>query len=204
LYIHTSLDELISQCQNPGTAQWEKGWREFLDRYKSGIYNSITKRCLSWNVPRLRSQLSDAVNDIFSEVLAILVKSLGDFKEVENEQKFIAWLNTICNRAASYYLRRQFIVYMSEVDPSEMHNILGDLNIDSRWEIYDHTVAALRELNSGKKRNLERDINLFHLYVWADFSDDMIQSIPCFNEIGHRVVDNVVNRMRNQLKKKIN
>ena len=129
----------------------------------------------------------------------ILCKSLGKFHEVENEQKFIVWLNTICNRAASHYLRKQFIELMSEVDPSEMHDIIGSINVDYRWEIYDHTVMILRESN-GKKRNLERDINIFHLYTWSDFSENMILFIPCFRDMGHRVVDNVVNRMRNQLK----
>ncbi|MEJ2052541.1 MAG: hypothetical protein P8X42_01360 [Calditrichaceae bacterium] len=188
-------------CTSQESARRESGWREFLDRYKAGIYNSITKRCLNWNVPRLRSQLSDVVNDIASEVFTILFKSLEQYQELENEQKFIAWLNTICNRAASHYLRRQFLEYMSDVDPSEMHSLLGDLSVDNRWEIYDNTVSRLRELNGGKKRNLERDINIFHLYVWSDFSDEMIQFNPCYKDIGHRVVDNVVNRMRNQLKK---
>ena len=48
--------------------------------------------------------------------------------------------------------------------------------------------------------NIERDINIFHLYTWADFSEEMILFNPCFQDIGHRVVDNVVNRMRSQLK----
>jgi len=201
--ISLSLSELIEVCQNPGSSNWESGWRDFLKCYKDGIYNSITKRCLSWNVPRLQNQLSDVVNDIASEVFIILCKSLGQYHEVENEQKFKVWLNTICNRAASHYLRRQFIEYMSEVDPSEMHDIIGDLNLDSRWEIYDHTVSILRKSN-GKKRNLERDINIFHLYVWADFSEQMILFNPCFSNVGHRVVDNVVNRMRHQLKNEKN
>jgi hypothetical protein len=197
--INRSLSELIEICQNPGSVYWESGWRDFLNRYKFGIYNSITKRCLGWNVPRLRNQLSDVVNDIASDVFIILCKSLGKFHEVENEQKFIVWLNTICNRAASHYLRKQFIELMSEVDPSEMHDIIGSINVDYWWEIYDHTVMILRESN-GKKRNLERDINIFHLYTWSDFSENMILFIPCFRDMGHRVVDNVVNRMRNQLK----
>lgn len=88
---------------------------------------------------------------------------------------------------------------MSEVDPSEMFDIIGGIDIDCQWEMYDHTVRQLRQSN-GKKRNLERDINIFHLYTMADFSEDMILSIPCFKDMGHRVVDNVVNRIRKILK----
>ena len=144
------------------------------------------------------------VNDIASEVFIILCKSLGQYQEVENEQKFIVWLNTICNRAASHYLKRQFIDSMSDIDPSEMHDLIGGLDIDGCWELYDYTITALREANGRKKRNLERDINIFQLYVWADFSENMILFNPCFEEIGHRVVDNVVNRMRMQLKNNVN
>ncbi|MBN1406317.1 MAG: hypothetical protein JW956_00930 [Calditrichaceae bacterium] len=88
---------------------------------------------------------------------------------------------------------------MSEIDPSEMFDMIGDLDIDCRWEIYDYTVIKLRESN-GKKRNLERDINIFQLYTWADFSESMISFIPCYKDMGHRVVDNVVNRIRARLK----
>ena len=88
---------------------------------------------------------------------------------------------------------------MSEVDPAEIQDLLGGLPLDNRWEIYDNMVSRLRESGS-KKRNLERDINIFFIYVWADFSEDMILFNPCFSDIGHRVVDNVVNRMRKQLK----
>ena len=44
-------------------------------------------------------------------------------------------------------------------------------------------------------------INLFQFYVWSDLSQPTIQTHPCYAEIGHRVIDNVVNRLRDSLRK---
>ena len=66
----------------------------------------------------------------------------------------------------------------------------------SRWELYETVVQYLRGLAGPRKRNLERDIHLFMLYNWADFSEDMIRVTPNFRSMGDRVLDNVINRLR--------
>ena len=104
------MSELLINCCDEGSPQRELAWREFLKRYKNFIYRVITYRCFGWRVSRLSRQLSDVVNDVVSEVFTILTQSLDQYREVDNEKKFRAWLATICNRAASRYLKRSLFL----------------------------------------------------------------------------------------------
>jgi DNA-directed RNA polymerase specialized sigma24 family protein len=196
-----SLEKLLADCCDNRSPAREAAWREFLGRYKTYIYQVITHRCLSWQVSRLRRQLSDVVNDIVSEVFAILLNSLDQFRAVEDENKFRSWLATVANRAASRYLKREFISEMADPDLEEFQNYIHGLAFDCRWELFESVVERMRATDSIKKRHLERDINLFQFYVWADLSQAMIQVHPCYVRIGHRVIDNVVNRLRESLRK---
>jgi hypothetical protein len=199
-----SLQLLLSNCCDEHNRNREIAWREFLHRYKSFIYRVITHRCLNWRVTRLRRQLSEAVNDVVSEVLTILTQSLNQYREVGDEDRFRFWLGTVCNRATSRYLKREFFSEMAEPDLEEFQNYIEELEFDSRWELYETIINRLRSSDSNRKRNLERDINLFQLYIWSDLSQPMIQSHPCYTSLGHRVIDNVVNRLKEQLKKEKN
>lgn len=198
------LKELLRICTDEHSSHWEAGWREFMTRYKDIIYQQITRRCVSWRVSRLRRQFSDTINDIALQVFEILLKSLSTFREVDNERMFILWLATVCNRATSRYLQREFSDVLTEPDMEEFQNYIRDIGFDERWELYEMIVQQLRGFPGKKKRNLERDINIFLLYTWSDLSQDMILMHPCYKEIGHRVVDNVVNRLREVLRKEKN
>jgi hypothetical protein len=195
-----SLERLLICCSDHKHSEYEKAWRIFLRRYKTFIYQVVTHRCICWRVSRLKRQLSDTVNDIVSEVFAILTKSLSQYKEVGNEKKFRLWLGTICNRAAGRYIKREFFSDMADEDLEEFRNYIKGIECDSRWELYESVIQQLRETDSGKKKNLERDINLFQLYIWSDLSQPIILSHPCYVSVGHRVIDNVVNRLREQIK----
>ena len=195
-----SLAQIITHCSDVRSSRREAAWRQFLKRYKVFIYQVVTRRCLTWRVSRLRRQLSDVVNDIVCEVFAILCNSLSDFREVSDEKKFKLWLATISNRAVSRYLRREFFEELAEPDLEEFQNYIHNLEYDTRWELYENIVEKLASTASSKKKNLERDINIFLLYTWADLSQPMILAHPCYVDMGHRVIDNVVNRMRDVLK----
>jgi hypothetical protein len=199
-----SLDRLLAICCDRKNAHYEIAWREFLRRYKTFMYQVITHRCIGWRVSRLKRQLSDVVNDVVSEVWAILNRSLDQFQEVSDEKKFRLWLATICNRAAGRYIKREFFDEIAEPDLEEFRNYIHDLAFDSRWEMYENVVQQLRSSGTLKKKNLERDINIFQFYIWSDLSHSMIQTHPCYSEIGHRVIDNVVNRLREQLRNEKN
>ena len=166
------------------------------------IYQSVTRRCLDWKVSRLKRQLSDTVNDIVSEVFVILYHSLADYRETQDEKKFLFWLHTICNRAASRYLTQHFIFEMADADWSDMNHEILSIPSDARWELYESIISTLRSRSGPQKRCRERDIHIFQLYVWMDCSTESILQHPCLSDLGHRVVDNVVNRLRDSLRSK--
>ena len=149
---------------------------------------------------------------MFDEVVILLCnhgcKALRDFRERENEIKFRAWLRVVCNRKADAYIRKNYVPMLIESEAGEVQNFLMGFEIDDRWQLYEEHVAFLRMNKKNKKQNIERDINIFKLYVWACFTDSMIKSTPCLKEIGPRVVDLVVNRtrqfLRESAKKNIN
>lgn len=194
------LRQLLAICCDKKNADYQLAWREFLRRYKLFIYQIITHRCINWRVSRLRRQISDVVNDIVSDVLVILNQSLDQYREREDDKRFRLWLGTICNRATGRYLKREFSTEIAEQDPEEFHNYIHGLAFDSRWELYETIVRQLRAAGSLKKQHLERDINIFQFYIWSDLSQCMILTHPCYTEIGHRVIDNVINRLREQLR----
>jgi RNA polymerase sigma factor (sigma-70 family) len=196
------LEENLRFMGKSKSNQYEQCWRAFLKNYKNFIYHVVTKRVLTWNVPRLRMQLSDVVNDIVSEIFITLHKSITSFRETDDEKKFLFWLTTICNRTASHFLRKQFISTVIENEIQEIQEYYKVLQTDVRWELYENIVKDLREYSGKSKRNLERDITLFNLYTISDFSHHMIELTPCFDSIGNRVVDNVINRTRDVLKAK--
>ncbi len=199
-----TFEQLLESCSNPDSASWELGWKEFIRRYKRFMYNNVTKTCVAWNVSRLQKQLSDSVNDIVSESIFLLCrdgcKALRDFRTRDSEQAFLSWLAIICRRTSSRYIQQNFTNVITEGDLGNVKEYIGGLDFNVQWELYEHFVEQCRISSKKKKNNIERDIHIFQLYAWADFSADMISSLPCLNTIGHRVVDNVVNRMRKHLK----
>jgi len=199
---NSTLREILEHISDNNSDYYEQSWRKFTKQYKDFIYQVVTRRVLSWNVPRLRNQLSDVVNDIVAEIFIILLKSISSYREIDDEKKFLYWLTTVCNRAASHFLKKQFISTMIDNEIEDLQKYYKVLQNDVRWELYESIVRDLRESSGKSKRNLERDISLFNLYTISDFSHQMIEFTPCFDNIGHRVVDNVVNRTRDILKEK--
>jgi hypothetical protein len=203
-----TFQELLDCCSNQASPYWEYGWGIFIKRYKMYIYKNVTKCCLSWNVPRLKKQLSEAVNDVVSDVLLTLCRNdcqaIHDFRARDNEKKFFPWLATICNRVTGRYMHHYFTAAFINAEIDDIKEYFADLEFDVRWELYEFIIQKLRSSSTIKKRNLERDINIFQLYTWADFSSPMIATHPCLKNIGHRVVDNVINRMRDSLRSEKN
>lgn len=198
-----NFQQFLDNCSNPGSANYEHAWRQFIERYKLFIYNQAAKHCRKWNVPRLNTQYSETVNDIFSEVILTLCendcRALKNFRARDNEKMFLSWLATICSRATGRFIQRHFSMVLADAEIDNFIDYIIDLDFDTRWELFETIVEILRDTSSSKRRHLERDINIFLLYVWADFSAPMIKTHPCLQEIGPRVVDVVVNRFRQQL-----
>jgi hypothetical protein len=200
-----TLHELLDVCSDCASVHWESGWREFLRRYRLFVYNSVAKSCAAWNMPRLRRQFSETVNDIVSDVVLVLCRnrcrSLQNFLGRDEEKIFLAWLATVCRRAAGHHIQRYFAQMVGDGDFDEAKDYMGRLSYDARWELRETVVATLRTLSGGRKLNGERDILLFQLSLLADLPASLILSLPCFNQVGPRVLSNVTHRLRQRLRK---
>jgi len=199
----TPFRELLDRCSDPGSEYWQPAWKEFLRRYKNYMYNVILRRSLKFYHSRIRKQLSDVVNDIFSEATLNLCKNdcraLRQFRARDNEKVFLSFLAVVCNITASSYLKKMVLVPVLDENPELIQNVFQSMERDMRWHIFEDCVTILR--GAGRRApNTERDIAIFNLYVMAGFTTEMILNIPSFSDLGHRVVDNVVHRARNCLK----
>jgi len=199
-----NLNDLIELCCATHESYRDQAWMVFIKRYKMYIYNKTYSVCRSWNVQRLKGNLSDTVNDIVSEVYAQLVvndcRALQSFLNRDNERMFLSWLGVICSRCVDRYVRKKYNESLSLNDFDLVEKYVGSLNFDKRWELYEFYIQKFRDSSKTTRKNLERDINIFNLYTWGDFDSRMIKLHPCLNTLGPRVVDVVVNRMRNYLR----
>ncbi|TVL99928.1 MAG: hypothetical protein CV087_16030 [Candidatus Brocadia sp. WS118] len=213
-----SFSALLECCTDQTSPYWEAGWDEFLNRYKEMIYKFVVNRCFNWKVERLGMQLNDVVNDIVSEVYIILLNKLYTYRVEEGEQNFRYWLATVCNRASGSYMKRRSIAAFiaEEIEDVEkdlkktterFQTYIRTFEIDTRFELYEHLVLILRT-SGEQKRNVERDIHIFYLYVWADLPKQIIANgHPCFADdpnINEGNIDNVIHRFRSFLRKTAN
>lgn len=163
---------------------------------------------MEFNVPRLRRQLSDTVNDIIGEVFIILCnnnfKALRSYEALDNEKKFLSWLATICNRTTSHNIKRYFKDLFVECAPEEIQIYINNLGLNTRWILYEELVTDLRSFAKRDRGNMERDISIFMLYKWEQFSKPMITSHPCLKNIEHHVIDVVVARQLDCLRQQRN
>ena len=196
-----NLQQLLDCCSDRSSPWHELGWNEFIKRYKMFIYKRVIQRCSAWNIPRLGRSLADTVDDIVGMVFFELCKNefqaLQNFRARDDERMFRAWLATICKRMCNRYVRRPLLRAMVDDDIENLEDFYEKLESEMRWELHEFLVTELRAI--GKT---ERDITIFQLYVLAGFSSPMIKTHPCLRALGDRVVDNVVNRIREDLRRR--
>jgi hypothetical protein len=200
-----SLRDLLESCCDARGARWESGWYEFIRRYKRFIYQMVARTCASWGAARLHKQLPETIDDVVSDVLALLCEDRGrvlkGFKARGDERLFLSWLATVCRRRSSRHILRYYSSKLVDSDAGEIPGLVSSLEIERQGELYEHLVSLFRRTAARNKIHLERDILIFQMHAWADFSMDMILRVPCFDRIGHRVVDNTVSRMRSVLRR---
>ncbi len=201
-----SFEELLTHCGDVSSCYWQIAWAEFENRYDRFIYKKIAERCAAMRPPRLCLQFSATVEDILSEMKVTLLKhdcrALRNFRGKHSETIFLAWLKQIAHRTTRAYLQRNYKEYFSETETMSLdfvHCADQQNEGQARREAFQEIVASLRSLAACNARNTERDINIFLLYTLSEFNADMFMSHPLFKRIGHRVVDNVVNRTRDRL-----
>ena len=194
------LHQLLELCTNHSSPQFEKACLHFINRYKSYIYKVVYKRCNIWYQNQQPAELSEIVNDIVNDTFLLLFKrnarALDQFKATSSESAFRGYLATISDRMAQRLLQKRIIHTPLESRHETKERAVSQ---DSKWQIFDYIVAILR-LRAGKQeRHVERNILLFNLYTLEDYTRDMLQVPPIFENMGHRVVDNVIGRLREKL-----
>jgi len=199
----TSLGKLLRLCGDVSSPLWQWAWNEFYAQYDGFIREKILEQCSSWRVSRLPLQFSETVLDIKGKVYFDLCKNdckpIRGFRGGDNEKIFRAWLRKICYNTTKAHLGRYFKDSIVENDLDSIKKYVKGLDFSARWELFDSVVKVIESNRTEKKGNKERDINIFLLYVWADFNSEMMSFHPFLKTMGHRVVDNVVSRTRKQL-----
>jgi hypothetical protein len=199
-----TLQQLLYHCSHRNSPHWEKAWHEFLRRYKDIVYKSVAACCSAWKVPRLEMQLSETVNDIVADVFRHLCtnnySALKRFRNYECEENFIFYLRFICSRLTNRYMQSFYVSFMVEDDINNFRDLVGILDDHDRSDLYEVIIEKLRSAKVRKKANLQRDIHIFMLHAWSDFSPAMIISLPPFSHLSTKSVYNVIERMRNILK----
>lgn len=192
------LKELIEICVNPADPQWHKAWDFFLNRYKPSMYFFVRRSCQSWQLERLKVQLKDVVNDIYSEVIIIIYKKLETFNNRDSEVKLLAWLQVICNRTTAAHLQRKLknIFHDETLDDFAYYKVTdSDMH---KWELYENLISELR-IVLGKKKNTEWYIHIFMLRIWAGFSARQLLRHPCYRRLSENSINVIINRLREKL-----
>ncbi len=198
-----SFRKMMECCTERNSGCWDSGWGEFYRRYNDLIYRFVAKRCYNWKSERLKRQLWDVVDDAVAEVYKILINKLGNYNDFDNEQNFPAWLATICNRAASSVIQQFLKELFIDGELDDLQHYIRAFEMDAQFELYEQLVSELRSFQKGHKPNIERDINIFYLYAWADLPGPAVLLHPCLQDIEkEHLIEVVVSRMRNSLKAK--
>ncbi|HPG40845.1 MAG TPA: hypothetical protein PLP19_18535 [bacterium] len=198
------LSHLLDYCTNPSSPHWNYGWNVFIRRYKSTITGIIINRCHSWRLETLKKQFPEIVNDILSRIFILLIQNdyalLKRFQARDNHYQFVAYLVTICDRITRSYILEFFRDSFPDRQKQLARLYLQEIEGDQGWELYEQLVGALRGAAGIRKKNNERDIHLFMMYIWGDFSTKSVQQHKFYSGMGERVLDLVISRMRQVLK----
>ncbi len=200
-----SLEELLEHCSDQTSGKREYAWRQLLSIYKQYMYKAISSRCLGFRLESVRRNMQTICDEVIDEVVYTLCRNdckvLKSFRHRDKEKVFRTWLARVCNTCAWIHVQRNYItpIYYRPLD--EIRPALLSINPDELSELYEEHVTVLRTCREHAG-NIERDINIFKLYVWEDFTMDMLRTIPCYRDLGGRVVDDVVHRLRTCLREK--
>jgi hypothetical protein len=206
-----TFEELFDHLINSSSSRHQSAWLEFMRRYEKILENTIAWRCYNWNSKALKKQISDVIDTVKSGVLLILCRNdfraLKNFRHKDNEKKFVSYLRMIATNDTGRYLKKNFprgVITEEELSGGENEDNLLDtlrgMDDEARWEIYEHIVAHFYTDSKRTRGNLDRDIQMFWLYLWAELDNQMIVSIPCLRGMDPHNVDVVVSRMKNILR----
>ena len=203
--LNLDLNELLCNCTDRHSANWQQSWNEFFVRYKNFIYQIALKRCRKWSVTRMQNQLSDEINDIVYLVIKTLIdndfKVLKDYKTRDNNTLFLTYLATITDRITKRYLQQNFKSSVFQLDLNVLPKYDSKTNIEDIWELYDEWVYYLRSVSKKTNAKSERNIHLYLMYTWNEKSD-IIKYHPFYKPIGADTLYALKNRIKDKFKKK--
>jgi hypothetical protein len=194
-----SLAELIEICADRSNCDWRKGWNEFLVRYKYLLYYFIIHECKTWRIRRIETQIKDVTDDIFSEVLNLLLMGLDTFNSRDSKAAFISWLQVICMRATKSHLTNLLGTLISREDLRLFRQYKVQHTEMKQLELYEHMIHTLR-LTHNKSDYTERDIHVFLLKTWSGFPVKHILKHPALHGLTENVLDVIISRMRKNIK----
>ena len=199
-----TLPELLDACSDAQSPQHRKGWLLFMDQFQPYIERKVIHYCTKWNVPRLGFQFNECANDIQAQVFEILCqkdfRALRNFKERDNEYRFMSYLSVICHNATAHYMKK-YLKHLADVETDDLRQLSTEMADDTRGQLFEYVVHQLRSAKKKLPKNFERDLNLYLLYVWGDFSKEMIVEMPAFRgQITPKMVDLAVYRLRGLLR----
>ncbi len=196
------LKTLLSYCQARQDENYERAWREFIRRFREPLYGHVYYSCRAWRVSRLNRQLSESVDDIMAEVLVILMRSIKNFRAVDQPAMFQSWLAVIAYRATGRYVKRYFSQQILNDEVRELPELKTHIDPHYRRQLYEYIVDHLRAAIGKPTANSERDIHIFMLTAWWDFSEKMLKRHPAFPELkSPYAVKSILKRMREKLRK---
>lgn len=195
-----SLEQFLQACAGEEPHQLEQGWTAFFRQYKLYLYKVIHN-----TAARRSIHLSqDAVNEILFAVIAALCERgyrlLKQFRAVDNELSFRAFLATIAARTTERHLSESKTTSLDELAQEPE---MADSSPQASIQLFEQVVRFFRDTASPKEKNIEFKILMFNVYVLGDFSAEMLSCHPLFKNMGARVLDNVINRMRAKLVKNL-
>jgi hypothetical protein len=200
-----SLKQILDACTCDDSGQLELGWRELLSRYKLFIYKVIVHRVAHQAHSVIHRLDKETVNDIISEVITKLCednyKLLRRFKSFDCERSFRGYLAIITTRTTEKYLSYNLADSIDDVEEKN-RPVADEPEHQVRLQFLEPVVNILRTRAAKKEKNVEYKILMFNLYILGDFSAKMLLCQPLFKGMGHRVLDNVINRTRGKFLQK--
>lgn len=205
-----SLRELLKRCTNHHSPEFEYAWTLLMRRYEAYIYTQIKRQCLKWKSERLHLQIDEVAQDIFTKIIEEFCihdfKALRDFRgsevDEDNGRMFLGWLAVICHNQSNRELRKRWWRVIQNQGPGKLPETIWELDSEMIWMLYWDVVSTLRD--GAHNRNLERDIHIFLLFTFGGFTEAMIRATAYMQKLGSRVIQVVINRMREKLRKRKN
>ncbi|RMH61217.1 MAG: sigma-70 family RNA polymerase sigma factor [Calditrichaeota bacterium] len=188
---------LLLCCNREQPKEMERGWRLFWRRYQPRM-RAYAVYAVHKNLHAGHPLFKDVVNDILSEAMVTIRDHIASFRHRDSEERFAAWLSILINRVALRYMQKNYSRLYFDNEQAVPEESAGN---DDRWELYEYIVHNIRRMAAKNSVHTERDIALFLLYAFADFSPEELLKLPCNNQLSLRAIQLALNRLKQKLKK---